>query len=393
VTGALRIIVLGYLVRGPLGGLAWHHLQYVLGLAKLGHDVYFIEDSDDYPSCYDPSRGETGTDPSFGLAFAERAFSRLGLRERWAYHDAHRARWMGPCAERAQALCASADVVLNVSGVNPLRPWLTDVPTRVLIDTDPAFTQIRHLSDADARHAATGHTAFFTFGENVGLPGCTIPDDGFPWRPTRQPIVLDAWYASPGPVDGHFTTVMQWDSYASREHHGRPYGMKSRSFEPFVDLPSRVAARLEIALGSPSAPRVELAAAGWSIRDPLEVTRDPWTYRAYLRASKAEFAVAKHGYVVSTSGWFSERTACYLASGRPAVVQDTGFSRWLPTGAGILAFDTLAEAVSGIEAVAADYASHCRAAREIAATYFGSGAVLTELLERAIAATGREVAT
>jgi hypothetical protein len=396
-SGQLRIVVLGYVIRGPLGGLAWHHLQYVLGLARLGHDVLFVEDSDDYPACYDPSRGVTDTDPSYGLAFATQTFARLGLGERWAYHDAHTASWLGPAAGHAREACASADVVLNVSGVNPVRPWLAHAPVRVLVDTDPAFTQIRHLDDAAARERAHAHTAFFTFGENVGSPRASrsreaaadLPDDGLPWQPTRQPIVLDAWPVTPGPMDGAFTTVMQWDSYESRRHGGRTYGMKSRSFEPYAGLPGRVAARLEIALGSPSAPRAELAAQGWSIRDPLEVTRDPWTYQAYVRASKAEFSVAKAGYVLSRSGWFSERSACYLASGRPVVVQDSGFSAWLPTGDGVLAFDGPDGAVAAIESVAADYAHHCRAARDIAQSYFDSDAVLSELLERAGASAAR----
>jgi hypothetical protein len=395
VTGHLRVIVLGYVVRGPLGGLAWHHLQYVLGLARLGHDVLFIEDSDDYPSCYDPIRGVTDVEPSYGLAFAARAFGRLGLGAQWAYHDAHTASWLGPAATRAPEACASADVVLNVSGVNPLRPWWAAAPVRVFIDTDPAFTQIRHLHDERALDRAREHTAFFTFGENVGSSrrvGSTIgeapadcPSDGLPWQPTHQPIVLDAWPITRGPANGAFTTVMQWDSYQVREHGGRTYGMKSLSFESYVDLPARVDARLEIALGSPTAPRAELIDRGWAVRDPLEVTRDPWTYQAYIQRSKGEFSVAKHGYVVSRSGWFSERSACYLASGRPVVVQDTGFSNWLPTGSGILAFETPDGAVAAIEAVTADYARHCRAARDIAETYFDSDAVLTELLDRSVA--------
>ena len=147
----LRIVVLGYIVRGPLGGLAWHHLQYVLGLAQLGHDVYFLEDSDDYPSCYDPSRHVFDTDPTYGLRFASSTFERLGLTERWAYHDAHTSQWFGPCGERITDVCRDAVLALNVSGLNPLRPWLLQVPKRIFIDTDPVFTQIRHLQDPGAR--------------------------------------------------------------------------------------------------------------------------------------------------------------------------------------------------------------------------------------------------
>ncbi|HEX5725697.1 MAG TPA: hypothetical protein VFX98_09555 [Longimicrobiaceae bacterium] len=377
----LRVVVLGYVVRGPIGGMAWHHLQYVLGLARLGHDAWFVEDSDDYPGCYDPVRHVVDTDPSYGLAFAERAFRRLGLAERWAYHDAHAGGWKGPAADRAPEVCRSADLVLNLSAVNPLRPWLAEVPRRALVDTDPVFTQLRHLHDAEARRAAALHTHFFTFGEGMARGGACVPDDGFPWCPTRQPIVLDAWPVTPGPADGRFTTVMQWDSYPPREHAGRRYGMKSDSFAAYLDLPARTGAALELALGSESAPRDQLRAHGWTLRDPLAVTRDPWTYQQYLRESKAEFSVAKHGYVAARSGWFSERTAAYLASGRPTLVQDTGFSAWLPVGAGLLAFSSPDEAAAGVEEIDRRYAFHCRAAREVAERCFDSRAVLEELLE------------
>ena len=153
----MRIIVLGYVVRGPLGGLAWHHLQYVDGLARLGHDVYFVEDSEDYPACYDPARDALGTDPSYGLAFAARAFERLGLRGRWAYHDAHASEWKGPAAGNILEACASAELLPNLSGVNPRREWLTNVAARAFVDTDPAFTRIRHLTDPAARDLAAAH--------------------------------------------------------------------------------------------------------------------------------------------------------------------------------------------------------------------------------------------
>ena len=288
--GGLRIIVMGYVVRGPLGGLTWHHLQYLIGLAALGHCTHFLEDSDDYPSCYDPVRGVTDSDPAYGLSYATEVFKRSGFGERWAYHDAHTRRWHGPRAGDILRLCSEADVLLNVSGVNPLRPWVRGIPARALIDTDPVFTQIRHLKDPAAMARAAAHTAFFTFGENFGQPDCTIPDDGLRWIATRQPIVLDAWPVRPPAIEGRFTSVMQWESYAEAEHRGERYGMKSLSFQPYVSLPSRVRPRLELALGGEGAPRSELLAQGWAIRDPLEVTRDPWTYQDYIQGSRGEFA-------------------------------------------------------------------------------------------------------
>lgn len=375
----LRIVVLGYLVRGPIGGLAWHHLQYLLGLRALGHDVWFLEDSDDFPCCYDPSTHTVGTEPGYGLAFAAKVFGRLGLGDRWAYHDAHAGTWHGNHAVRSA--CESADMVLNVSAVNPLRSWLERIPKRVYVDTDPLFTQVRHLTNPAARERAGQHTHFFSFGERFGRANCLIPDDGFPWRPTRQPIFLDAWQVVPPRIGAPCTTVMQWSSYPPVEYGGRSYGMKSASFPGYRDLPARSPLPLEIALGSEGAPGEALRSCGWSIRDPLEVTADPWTYQDYIRDSVAEFTVAKHGYVASNSGWFSERSAAYLASGRPVVTQQTGFGEWLTADAAVLPFTTPDEAVAALERLADEYPRHARAARECAAEWFDSSRVLSRLLD------------
>jgi hypothetical protein len=375
----LRIIVLGYIVRGPLGGLAWHHLQYVLGLRKLGHDVYFFEDSNDYPCCYDPTTHVIGTDPSYGLAFAAHAFHRVGHADRWTYYDAHSGRWFGPAANCALEICTSADLLLNISGFNPLRRWSMRVPNRVLIDTDPVFLQIRHLQDQNAKELALQHTAFFSFGENIGRVA-EMPTDQLPWLPTRQPIVLDCWPVTPGPERAKFTTVMQWDSYEPAQYEGRTFGMKSVSFEPYLDLPKTAGGIFELAIGKPPAGLTEL---GWQLRNPLEVTKDPWIYQCFIMNSKAEFSVAKHGYVVSRCGWFSERSACYLACGRPVLTQDTGFTQWLPAGQGVLAFSNPEEALIGIDSINSSYAAHCASAREIAEAYFDSSVVLNRLIAEA----------
>src|ERR1044072_4527981 len=244
----LRIIVLGYIVRGPLGGLAWHHLQYVMGLRALGHDVYFIEDSDDHPSCYDPALHIIDPDPSYGLRFATQTFDRVGLGGRWCYYDAFTDRWMGPLAPLAHDVCNSAELLLNLSGVNPLRPWFAKVPRRAFVDTDPAFTQIRHLTEPNRRELAAAHNSFFTFAGNIGRDDCLVPADGFAWQPTRQPLQLDAWPITPGQRGGNWTTVMQWESYRTLEYEERHYGMKSDSFEQFVDLPARAGPALAIAV-------------------------------------------------------------------------------------------------------------------------------------------------
>jgi len=383
----LRVVILGYIVRGPLGGMAWHHLQYVMGAARLGHDVYFLEDSGDSRwCCYDPVRHITDADPTFGLRFASDVFARNGFDARWAYYDAHTSRWLGPCADRVRDILATADLLLDLGAVNPVRPWFLDIPVRVLVDTDPVFTQVKHLTDREARDSASLHTAFFSFGENIATERSTIPQDGLPWKPTRQPIVLDAWPVRPGRPDGKFTTVMQWNSYHPVEHGAVRYGMKSDSFWPFIDLPAHSEATFELAIGSSSAPRALLASKGWQLKDPFDVAADPWAYQLYIQESKAEFTVGKHGYVVSRSGWFSERSAGYLASGRPVVCQDTGFTDWLLCTAGVIPFASADEASAAVERVSQDYESHCRAAREVAEAYFDSDAVLTKLIDDAFGA-------
>jgi hypothetical protein len=349
-----------------------------------------MEDSDEYPGCYDPEKHVTSADPSYGIRFAERTFRGIGLPDHWAYFDAHTGKWLGPCGHRAEKFCESADLLLNLSGVNPMRPWFRSIPVRAMVDTDPVFTQVRNLKDPGARALAAQHSAFFSFGENIGTAGCAIPDDGFPWQATRQPVVLDAWRPSPGPKTASYTTVMQWDSYSSVEYGGKQYGMKSRSFEPYLDLPRRTGATLELALGSPNAPRSLLSEHGWRLRDPLAVTRDPWSYQRYIEGSKAEFGVAKHAYVASRSGWFSERSAAYLASGRPVLVQDTGFSSWLSTDAGVVAFDSPEQALEGLHDLDRRYEMHCEAALHTVREYFDAKRVLSSLIGRCMSADKRK---
>lgn len=379
----MRVVVGVYLVRGPMGGLSWHYLQYALGLARLGHDVWVVEDSGDHEwCCYDPVRGAVDSDATYGLEYTRRVCDRLGLGERWAYHDVHGGGWRGAAAERIMSAIAGADLFLNLSGATVMRDWLREIPRRAFVDTDPAFRQVRTLTEAADRELAEAHTSFHTFGELWGAPGCRIPDDGLPWRPTRQPVVLDAWPVTDVPAAGPFTTVMRWDSYAVREWDGLALGMKSRSFDQIADLPSRVAAPLELALGGPS-PADDLVRRGWRVVDPQVAIPDPWAFQRYLQGSAAELTVAKHGYVASCSGWFSERSAAYLASGRAVVAQDTGFSELLPCGEGLIGFDDADGAAAAVEAIRAEPERHARAARAIAEEHFDARRVLDELLEDA----------
>jgi hypothetical protein len=382
-TPRLRIIVLGYVIRGPLGGMVWSNLQYLIGLADLGHDVWFVEDSDNYPSCYDPARGYTDTDPTYGLRFASEVFSGIGFADRWAYYDAHFGRWHGPRAADIVRICREADLVLNLACVNPLRDWTAGIPVRVYLDEDPAFNQIRHLTDPAAMERASQHTVFFTFGENIASGAARLPRDGFHWRATRQPVVLNAVKTTPGRDTGKFSTVMQWQSYKAVEYDGLHYGMKAESFASLEDLPAMTGPVFDLAVGG-SAPRDLLRRKGWGIRDSLEISRDPWMYENFIRDSKAEFGIAKQGYVTSRCGWFSERSVCYLASGRPVVAQETGFSRWLKVEGGLVPFNSVEEAAAGVREIERRYSFHCRLARQIAEEYFDSRKVLVSLIDEAL---------
>jgi hypothetical protein len=380
----LRIIMLGYMVRGPLGGMTWANLHYLLGLKNLGHEIYFVEDSDSYASCYDPERNVMDIDPTYGLGYAGGILKTLGLGENWAYYDEHRDAWLGPCAGRIREICATADLLLNRAGVNPMRPWFMEIPARALIDVDPVFTQIRHLKHPLSMEYAKRHTAFFSLAENIGAPRACIPDDGLPWRPTRHPIFLDAWPPASTPDTGSWTTVMQWRSYPAVKYEGVVYGVKSDAFQSYLDLPRRAPQHLELVLAGADAPRDLLAENGWTIRSSREMSGDPWVYRRYIQRSRGEFSVAKQGYANTGSGWFSERSAAYLASGRPVVTQAAGFDSRLPTGAGLLAFSSPEEALAGMAEVDRDYRRHRQAARALAEAYFDARRVLPALLERAM---------
>jgi hypothetical protein len=228
---------------------------------------------------------------------------------------------------------------------------------------------------------AKNYTAYVSFGENICRGTSSVPDDGFNWQATRPPIVLSAWQVTPGRAEGKYSTVMKWESYDGGEFAGVQYKMKSDAFLPYMDLPQKTDVKLELVASGGSTPTSKLSNYGWSLQDPLKITKDLWTYQHYIAESKAEFSVAKHGYVVSHSGWLSDRSGAYLASGRPVLVQETGFSDWLETGAGLLAFSSPDEALAGLEEINSHYKFHCKAAREISEEYFDARKILTRLIE------------
>lgn len=409
---SLRIIVTGLIAQYPLlGGITWHYLQYVVGLVRLGHEVYYLEDSGEWP--YNLDGGPSGNDwvakdCVSNVDYLAEVMSRFGLDDRWAYRFPLKSQWFGLSDQRRMAVVESADLLINVSGTLEHPERYRHVPRLGYIDTDPVFTQINLAQgQTDRRERVDAHDVHFSFGESFSE---SVPATGHQWHPTRQPIVLSEWHPA-SPRRQVFTTVMNWISYKSPTYGGQTFGQKDVELKRFLELPRKVRPNvLEVALfktrhddwqtndpdvSSPQgqdspdvslpSPYELLVSNGWRVVDAGEVCGDFDSYRGFIESSMAEWSVAKNGYVVGQPGWFSERSACYLAAGRPVVVQDTGLAAVLPVGEGILPFRTMDEAVVAIYKIETDYKRQAAAARAIAEQFFDSDTVLGQLLERVFA--------
>ena len=385
----MKIAVTGLIAAYPLGGVGWDYLAYVTGFRRLGHDVFYLEDTGQW--LYDPRAGTFTDDVGANVAHLQATLARSGdpMRGRWALRAPDGA-YHGATLAETERFCNAADLFLNVSGACWLRQPYRGARRIAYLDSDPGYSQAKLL--AVERGTATedqvysvglirAHHCFFTFAESINDPSCAIPHCGLEWLPTRQPIVLDDWPFTCSPAARSYTTVMSWKTDVTLPNlDGVTYGGKDVEFTKFMDLPARVHVPLEVAL-SGAAPRDTLAAHGWRIVDAYENSATLDAYRAYLQSSRAEWSIAKNAYVASRSGWFSSRSAAYLALGKPVVVQDTGWSRHYPTGDGLFAFTTPDEATTAIEAVERDYRHHCDAARAIAEREFAAEAVLQRLLD------------
>jgi hypothetical protein len=378
-------VVSGYVVRCPLAGYAWQALHYLAGLRALGFAAYFYEDTAYYGDCFDPVSGEMGPAQPSAIAFAQAFFARHGWGDRWIFWDAQRDRYSGLDRAAAHGVLADARLVLGLAAVNRLP---RDVGThRVFVDLDPAVTQIEAGHDRNLAGVLDEYDVHFTIGENIGTPGCAVPAGRWTWHPTRPPIDCSLWTPQPSAADAVFTTIGRWDERRRvQQLGGETYSWSKRDeWLRFVDLPGRTGARFELAMDVDKNPgdRELLGQHGWAVVDPLALSTDAEAYRGYICRSLGEFTVAKQLNVRLATGWFSDRSACYLAAGRPVVVQDTGFGTTLPTGAGLLAFSTPEEAADAIIAVTDAWAVHSAAARRIAERYFAARTVLADLLDRA----------
>jgi hypothetical protein len=377
------IVLAGALAQKPcLGGHAWFILQYLLGFKQLGWRVLFL-DQLEHSICQGANGKGCTVDESLNLRYFLKVMKEFGLDREFSLICDRGQKFMGLSRHHVTAITRNAALFINIMGYLTEPDILGSAACRVFLDIDPGFSQMWHaLGQADVFQ---GHDAFVTIGENIGRPECSIPCCGLPWVTTRQPIALDCW---PAVEDGgeRITSVATWrGAYNPVEYGGKIYGQRVHEFRKFASLPHLSDARFELALDIHPADHEDrklLEVNGWSLQNPSLVAGDPWSYQDYIQRSRAEFVVAKNMYVETRSGWFSDRSICYLASGKPVLAQDTGLRDFYLAGEGLIPFRTLEEAQAGVEKLRHDYARHARAARRLAQEHFDSDRVLGSLLGR-----------
>jgi len=380
---------MGFMGSMPIAGVIWQCIHYIVGLQRLGHDVYFIEDSARLP--YNPETFEVTEEFGYASNILARMAKDFGFENKWGYC----ARYLpeNPTAglplKKIQQLYRDADAILNVCGTQEFNDDLLASERILYIESDPGVEQIK----IDKRERSTidylrRHHALFTFGENVGTKDFPVPTHGFKWLPTRQPIVTDLWKTNRSPPRAAvFTSVANWSTSGLKDitWRGEKYlWSKSREFLRFVAAPKKAGETFELATNIKDRPtREKFERNGWRFTSPLQLSVDYWLYRDYIRRSKGEFTVAKDQYVRLNTGWFSDRSGCYLAAGRPVIIQETGFTKHYGNNGGLFAFSSLDEIVDAVKMINADYAKHSRAARDLARDVFEAEKVVGSLLERA----------
>jgi hypothetical protein len=381
----LTIIVGGYIVGFPLGGMTWHHLNYVLGLHEMGHDVWFYEYGNWPP--YNPRTQICSWEHvAYGTEYLGEQFEQYGLPPKWCYSVGGKS-WVNLSGQELTQLFTRADLMLCVSGVTPLDEVRPRPRRLAVIDTDPVFTQLRMRDNEAFLNYYKQFDAVATFGRLIGTSDCPLPTHGFAWIPTNQPVSLRHWPVVP--TTSHaFTTIGKWEHTADRhlEFEGKRY-LSSKGVEWMKMLNLPVHSKVPLTLGMQQMPgdvAERFRGHGWTITDPEQASMSCAAFQKFIQGSAGEFTVAKEIYAGLPSGWFSDRSAAYLASGRPVVTQASGFDPWLPTGEGLFSFNDVDEAARALNAIAADYERHARAARRIAEQYFDARKVLSDLLDRVL---------
>jgi hypothetical protein len=377
----MLIILSGLVGQSGVGGQAWAVMQYLAGLRALGHEVVYLEDTGDGTGVYDWEAGGTTHDIDRPAGYVGACMASMGLQDRWIYRSGDEARGMS--VEELVSLCARADLLIMRAA--PLWHWRPEYALprrRAFIDVDPGFTQVRLATDRAFAGWVGRCERHFTVGTRIGTAGCPVPAVGVDWIHTLPPVALDLWPAAGGADATHVTTIMRWRGFFDATHDGIEYGQKDREFPRYLDLPRRTSQPFRLAIVG--ADTESLERHGWEVVPSWTVTRTPDEYRSFVAASRAELGIPKHGYVAARTGWVSDRSVCYLASGRPVLLGDTGFTSTLPVGEGLLVFRDLDGAIECVERMNEDYPAHRRAARGLAEEYFASARVLPRFLEDAL---------
>jgi hypothetical protein len=379
-----KVIVFGILFWYPLAGVTYQFLHYLIGLRKLGYDPYYIEDSGRW--LYDPSINEFSPDATGNLELVVPVLEAHGFGDRWAFRGNYPD---GKCYGRTESqilqLYRDADAFLNVTGAQEIRDEHLACRRRIYIESDPFPAQVKVAAgDEGMIRMLAAHDTHFSFGENLGAADCELPSERFHWQPTRQPVALELW--NDGAVGGSaYTTITTWHNKNKNiEWRGDTwYWTKDREFEKFLDLPRRRQCGFELATGVGDDVRRLLVEYGWRQVDSMNISKSAARYRKYIQQSRGEFTVARDQYVRPRTGWFSDRSVCYLAAGRPVITQETGFSKFIRTGKGLFGFRTMEDILTAVDAIESDYEGNCRAAAEIAAEYFAADKVIGSLMRRA----------
>lgn len=384
------VIIGGFIGLLPAGGVVWDYIQYVLGFQSMGYNVFYIEDTKVYPVF-----GDTWDDSSTTIQRLHEIMKSFGLENRYIYLDELTQQIFGKSRKEYLEICKSADIFINISCANVMREEYLRIPIRILLDTDPMFTQIQINSDqtfspeeGKLAELAKWHTHHFTFGENIFHDDCLIPKGDYSWKITRQPICLDYWNNKKAPAPKLvFTTLMNWKAGKKFQYGNQSWGQKDLTFPIIQNLPELESGiSFKIAIGQTINDENEdsfekLLKYGWEIVSTQEASGDHKKYQNFIYSSSAEISVAKETYVKAKTGWFSCRSACYLAAGRPVVAQDTGWSKNYPTGLGLFSFSDKNEALEAIRKISGDWDNHSKNAREIASSYFDHKKVLGNLID------------
>src|SRR5262245_5224821 len=380
-----KVIVFGILFWYPLAGVTYQFLHYLIGLRRLGYDPWYVEDSGRW--VYDPRINDLTPDASGNVAAITPVLEAHGFADRWVFRGNYPGgRCYGLSEEQLLRLYREADAFLNVTGAQEIREEHLACPRRVYVESDPFASQVKVAAgDASVIAALQAHDVHFSFGENLGAADCDVPIERFRWLPTRQPVAMEPWGGGPETGGEAYTTITTWRNKGKevRYRGDTYYWTTDREFLKFLDLPRRRAVPFELAARVEDDVRDVLLGHGWRLADSVGVSTDAERYRAYLHRSRGEFTVARDQYVRPNTGWFSDRSACYLAAGRPVITQETGFSKFLPCGKGLFGFKTTEDILRAVDSIESDYEGNCRAAREIAAEYFAADKVVGRLIARA----------